>query len=1590
MSYPEAKTRQEISNLSEKNSGFVLSTQPKPETSVIVSSLGLERKVEFSEADILTRFETIPPENPWVLHLQELADTYMPDQNLQITILNDDRISAFVLPNGKMYITKGLIQQLPLETEEEELALQFHEAVHVSEDHVNAILKKPHTLFNPLAKLGTERIHEIEADLRAAQRMDDAGRNPEGLIRLLEKFREKIEARDIDSNYTQPVHGSLTDRILNLREIGRLENARNLNQPQTPISLSPDLLDTEPTDSDRWNNIYSLTPQELRWFVPRQIRRLQNQLSQPLTPQQEEEIKNKLVKLVEIGSEKLVSKQLDQLPPHHHHKLLYLIFALGFNLRQTKDIEVTVRGKRVDLPTDAFIQSFQSKEDIQVFSQILESNVLDEMALLIEPYRLAQIQTEILFNALSQDAFLSDSDPKQPDFKTYVESGERLAQACSQVTKKQGTDKHQLFHSNIAIAGYDHVYEHSQDKQNTAMALAVECGKLDININDITHFIVKRHQQEYDRRNADSLTRIEPISLGYQSPANFSLSQPLSAAFIATLEKAIGQQIRNLPSQLEQYKAIFNSGAVTLTRFENQTLLTLLNKHSLRDIANQLFLFEHKLIRPEEERSFYFGTFPDAMLDIAFGKLTSLIHSDVTQESESASQYKDYYDEDDYSPSDQFFQNTGVKQEELEMLERKRRKQIEDAPIIVSSVSDSLQSFLRFLDDNLPNLFVEESESLSGFTRLLSNFERTIIARNNKLPHQPQWQLERQDLQRMPTFLKALKFSLITKLAKTRPRTAISVLESTVSKYPLYRVEGEQLPSVITTDISSSPFDEEEFSTFSAEVYLERKAKAFSRLSRESWNSSEEADLRSLFLIGIISEDTQVLYQLPRAAAKRLVENLSFKQALEFINQEFGHLPSVVFSDAYNYLTEHKARSPQEFEALLEIQNTRIAESTRMRDSLGSLAVADTLANDYFENSEELLINLLQTGEDDRPLKQMLSDYWYHSSKFMTEWSHFSLSRLLSITTANNYQQKRWINNLIPAGVSSYRPLNSVMRALYLADSPMKYLMLRKILMGKHGVLRSQDKKQRLTDTFISEFIELNGDESAEQKTRQAIEAIMSVDNLDDLYLHLNPLLMLNILNIPETESGYQEAAAQVVKNEVSRLIDSSDAVYGPLRDLSDYNLVLAEEKIRNLMIGRTSDDSQQAEDQAPERGLLSLFPQKKDNGKEGKYSPLELLIELGERTPAGAKALQRIIQYAPIPEGERKQFLRIYDRVRSQSRLTVYRTLKQEAKISEEIRQFIDQIDYIGEELGEGSLFKVLEVGLKNGRKEALAAVAPNAEYNTAKTIGFYREVVVKLREKEPKNRTYSLLDSLLDDLMELVARELNDHDYDRKTSRFREVNDSRLGYKPGTKYQILVPESYPTGTLRVYREELMEGTNLTELDIVEGKSDIENGKISREDFKAVTSTLVRNFRHQMSSGLVHSDYSPGQLRISNDNSSIAILDRRNLIELTPKEQKFFRSLETQAALGRQKVAKTFISFLFEIKANQHLRAEQKSISGEIIQAVKENPDDEFTIIRKAKELGLKVPLHIAQIFNNLSYLNSLASEAGFSNLVQALLHKG
>jgi predicted Zn-dependent protease len=182
----------------------------------------------------------VDPDAEATAYLQRVLDGLFPefDGKLRVRILVSPVLNAFCLPNGSIYMNRGLLARF--DNEAQLAAVLAHEGGHFTHRHGHrqqdltktlALLQLATAMFGlpyPWARdlllrssmFGYSRSLETEADLVSHARLRQIGYDAREGIRVFEHLAAELEASEIKEPYFFSTHPRLAERVENLKRLG--------------------------------------------------------------------------------------------------------------------------------------------------------------------------------------------------------------------------------------------------------------------------------------------------------------------------------------------------------------------------------------------------------------------------------------------------------------------------------------------------------------------------------------------------------------------------------------------------------------------------------------------------------------------------------------------------------------------------------------------------------------------------------------------------------------------------------------------------------------------------------------------------------------------------------------------------------------------------------------------------------------------------------------------------------------------------------------------------------------------------------------------------------------------------------------------------------------------------------------------------------------------------------------------------------------------------------------------------------------------------------------------------------------------------
>ncbi len=723
----------------------------------------------------------------------------------------------------------------------------------------------------------------------------------------------------------------------------------------------------------------------------------------------------------------------------------------------------------------------------------------------------------------------------------------------------------------------------------------------------------------------------------------------------------------------------------------------------------------------------------------------------------------------------------------------------------------------------------------------------------------------------------------------------------------------------------------------------------------------QQLGLEKLFWLTSCVSDPFIAQSLREYVLGQFWDTLSFEEKLCLVFP-IKESETAVGSRYTERFLEEDIKTEQDFAAVKKRANQELAKFVREGTVEGGAAVLfDLITFEYF-SSVEFIMFMLSSSRGDGPLKDLI-------------FNEIS-SRTLGIVGVKD----------------TLRTCDGFLRVLYNGDEKTRSYLLRKVLIGRGGLLRSAHNKSK----FFSEYFQTLQTSEAEggvvsewelqaSKFLSTLAPILaSIDDTDLLYFVLHGVLVKNIGNPPPPSKLTYWGDVYSVREAVDKYDIKTHSKFDRSTDRRTRRDALRyyQEKIDRALavyLPKSADEEPWVKNSGyfehQEKEVFNWLKKKKlarETGQTEITTPLKFIKQVGERCGSLAvRFLQQLPLIIEIPKEQSKEFSEIYDRTQGQLKISALNLLEREWP------DFWKEIDSVGDRIGGGSIVTVYECMSKNGEAEVLRVRNPNIFYQLEEYYRFATQVVDEL-EKRDGGEKYRGIKLILSEVKRWIELDASFTNFLADDQKFREQHQ---GFKTSTssKYSIYIPESRGPESEYFSREEKVVGTNLTRWDKL-----VEVG----HDLKEVVHCLASFYISQINLGQALSDVHPGNVAVTED-SRLVIYDRNLYLHLDETDRELISMLFMPMEDMEEKKAQ-MLKYLMP-KDHAELTASNLETAVEHFLAAISGQDS-FTAQKALvdiKEAGAVVPLKFTLLLKNIHVLNQMAVKAGFSNLLEAVLYE-
>lgn len=697
---------------------------------------------------------------------------------------------------------------------------------------------------------------------------------------------------------------------------------------------------------------------------------------------------------------------------------------------------------------------------------------------------------------------------------------------------------------------------------------------------------------------------------------------------------------------------------------------------------------------------------------------------------------------------------------------------------------------------------------------------------------------------------------------------------------------------------------------------MHKKEEFFHHVLSKITLNNDVKNLQIIYQLSFHIGDLLFATRIQSVVVKKLIAEFSFDEMFEFIFSESwsGYVDSGV--NIMEPLLEEKAITHSQIEQCKDKIINNIYSDRNLKN-IGILANMETLGVEK-GGKVGFLIDLLETNHNDANLKRRLFDEFH------------------ALKDVNNY-----------ANEETKYSLDDMVNRLYRLDEKGKYIILRKLLLGKDGILnkRSRIAKESVSSYFFSSYVETDRDDEIENVLKEMFQEFLQKGDVEHTYFILVNLLLDRILKLPKEESSWDE------------IID--EEMEDPDEYEEGYDKDVEREELRAFCYG-SKTGARRNEIELNNR-LFNCFEKEFLEKDIEKLSSTELILEVAKKMGAiGVRFLQVMGQYMDISKDLEKRKNDVYDDVNSQSKLTAHSTVKREWE------EFDNEIVEMYGSIGGGSMTTVYKTKTASGDFRVLKVLNPSFQYRLETSYKMLEKLFSGLGEEHPER--YKMALPILKDIETWIKQDMSFKGFLKQDKMFfKKWNDFRI---KNNEYRIKIPQSFEPDSVRFKQEEFVEGKNLT---------DIAGLEADGHNVKNIVQLIIEHYLAQIKHGRVHSDVHIGNFRITRDRQ-VAVLDRNFYLDLNIKDKLFVQQVATNMN-DPKKLATQINKYL----SQDNKSLQQNPITNEMTDHLENMKDGDLTknisnimIFLRKKEI--KIPLKITLLVKNLNALNNMAQTVGIT----------
>lgn len=709
------------------------------------------------------------------------------------------------------------------------------------------------------------------------------------------------------------------------------------------------------------------------------------------------------------------------------------------------------------------------------------------------------------------------------------------------------------------------------------------------------------------------------------------------------------------------------------------------------------------------------------------------------------------------------------------------------------------------------------------------------------------------------------------------------------------------------------------------------------------FNLDEKMDQEILLHVASMMRDATLRARIHEAIIKKRLASKNFDGKLYMLFQDPRTRMSMT-GDLKEAFIERTAQTQEEMRKIKKAIAEYIDIMTDV-ENVGAAVIFEKL-NEYIGDKRRIFQILMKTGKSDKEIKNMIFE---------------------AVRRKSEMEDERGImdeENIIETEI--------ILKQLFHSNDMVRYAIVRNLLLGGKGLLMNMDDRLWLFNYFFEKHIKTTQTREEQEQSiivRQILNVMCEALSPDMLYFGIAPIIQKSIARHPQREEGWAKIIRKLGYKDEETILETLRAV-DALKKGEEVEIVGAHGKKEKI----TSQNDNAIILEATERILSGEENSTPISTPHATWKIHEFILELAKSLGSpGIRFLQIIGQYFELPGNLEKAFQDVYDSVKGQSKLTARETIVREWP------EFEQECVRMVERIGGGSLMSVYECEMRDGSREVVKVLNPNALMQVKLTIEMLKNTFAILVQQDAEK--YKMAETMIAEIEEWIREDI---DYDHFIERDADFYAKHHGFSaPDHEYRLHIPKSKGIpgkgDNHYVKREERIQGQTLVRPEKLEG-----------HDLKQITSLIAKNYIRQIMDGRVHADVHPGNFMVFTDSEGgkkVAVIDRNNFIELEPKDKMLLFTLQSKAGQPGKMITE-LLDYLRrdgrEITSEQESRI-QKSV-GKNLKGKTEISDIIPSIMLAFRQEKIKVPLKLTLMVKNLNGLRHLVKKTGFQSIEQAI----